>query len=366
MTSGTPTPPPGVPPQEPQWAQPQPGAPAREGRGVSFFVAIFLGLLLLVSGGLNVLLLLLSLGSIAGGGLAGLEGEAAGHDIVRTGGDARARARVLRIPILGAIAEAQSPLLGGGGGTVSDVRRALRYAEKDEDVAGLWLQIDSPGGGVTDSDEVHRLLLEFKQKRPNVPVVAVFGDVAASGGYYIACAADRIVARRSTITGSIGVIMSAWNFAEAAKKFGVEQVAIKSERTPFKDIMSPTRPMTADEKSMLTSIVDELYMQFVDVVDQGRPNLDREQVMELANGAIYSAGQALEKGLIDEISDPAAVEKWFAKDEPVQIVEYRRRPTLRDVLFGAEAAAEPGLAAAASLLTAQSGPRFLYYWQGAR
>lgn len=367
MTSIPPTPPPGVPPQEPQWRGAYSPAPQREGRGVSFFVAVFLGLLLLVSGGLNLLLLLLSLGSVAGGGLSGMESDGMGYEVVRVGGDEAAKSRVLRIPIVGAISEQQSPLLGGAGGTVSDVRRALRYAAANDDVKGIWLAIDSPGGGVTDSDEIHRLVKKFKAEHPTVRVLASFGDVAASGGYYVACAADRIVARRSTITGSIGVIMSAWNMSEAAKKLGLEQVAIKSDRTPYKDILSMTRPMSDAEREMLTSIVDELYMQFVDVVDEGRPNLDREQVIQLANGGIYSAGQALKNGLIDEIGDPSTFEAWFADRGPVQIVEHRRRPTLRDVLFGAQASGPSDLSeAAAQLMASATGPRFLYFWQGAR
>lgn len=366
MSSTTPTPPPGVPPQDPIWRG-APAAPSREGRGVAFFVAIFLGLLLLVSGGLNVLLLLLSLGSFAGAGLGGLEVESSNFDVVRVGGTPSANDRVLRIPIVGAIAEAQSPLMGASGGTVTEVRRALRYAEGKSDVTGLWLAIDSPGGGVTDSDEIHRLLLAYKREHPGVRVLASFGDVAASGGYYIACAADRIVARRTTITGSIGVIMSAWNATEAARKLGIEQIAIKSENTPFKDILSPTRPMYDAEKKLLNDIVEELYQQFVDIVDAGRENLDRAQVQRLANGAIYTAKQALENGLIDEIGDPETIEQWWAANGPVQIVELRRKPNFRDLLFGAEAKASPDLStAAAALLHASSGPRFLYYWQGAR
>jgi signal peptide peptidase SppA len=159
---------------------------------------------------------------------------------------------VLQIGVRGAIAESGSPVLGAAGGSVSQVKRGLRMAAAD-DVLGVLLYIDSPGGGVTDSDEIWRLIRKFRQEHPQKPVVALFGDIAASGGYYVAAACERITAHRSTITGSIGVIMSGWNFAEAAKKFGVEQIAIKSERTPFKDILSPTRPMRDDERALLTA-----------------------------------------------------------------------------------------------------------------
>jgi protease-4 len=342
-------PPPGVPPQVPAWPQPTP-ASAREARSTSFFVAVFLGILLLVSGGLNVLLLFLSIGSIAGAGLGGGVGDdGAIYDTVHFAGDAKAKTKVLRIAIHGAIAEDRNPILGAAGGTVSQVRRALRSAAADG-LRGILLDIDSPGGGVTDADEIHRLIRKHRAEFPGTKVLALFGDMAASGGYYVAVAADHIMARRTTITGSIGVIMSAWNFAEAAKKVGVEQIAIKSARTPQKDLLSPTRPMREDERVLLTGIVDELYDQFVDVVDEGRPGLDRAAVLRLATGAIYTAGRALEAGLIDSIGDRDDAVAWLARElgGPVEIIEQRRRPGLRDLLFDS------------------TGPRFLYYWQGAR
>jgi len=359
----------GVPPQQPYGAQGWPGgaAPARESRGVAFFVAIFLGILFVASAGLNVLLLLLSVGSLAGAGLgADVDGT---YDEVYVAGERGARTKVLQIPIHGAIAESQSPLLGAAGGTVSQVRRALRKALAD-DIEGVLLHIDSPGGGVTDSDLIYELVQRFRRDHPDKHVLALFGDMAASGGYYVAAAAERIVARQTTITGSIGVIMSAWNFAKAAEDFGVQQIAIKSERTPFKDILSPTRPMRDDERAMLTGIVDELYDRFVTVVDAGRPGLDRNQVVAVATGAIYTAQQAVANGLVDEIGDHETVVEWFTQQigKPVAVVEHRRRPGLSDLLFGADArTANPSLQESlGGLLHATSGPRFLYYWQGAR
>lgn len=366
MDPEPPVPPRGVPPQEPQWRPPTGIQPvARDGRSTSFFVAIFFGLLLLVSGALNVLLLVVSIGSFAGTGFGGaIDEDGALYDAVRVGGDASARDKVLRIPIYGAISEATNPLLGAGGGTVSQVRRALGFAAADGNVRGILLEIDSPGGGVTDADEIYRLLQRFRTEHPRVRVLALFGDLAASGGYYVAAAAERIVARRTTLTGSIGVIMSAWNFAEAAHKIGVDQIVIKSSSTPYKDLLSPMRTPSKDELDLLQSIVDEFYQQFVQVVDSGRPALDRAQVIALANGAVYSGNQALANGLVDELGDRRTAEAWF-RDEigPVQILEYRRRPTLRDVLFGMQASSPMALE---SLLHASSGPRFLYYWTGAR
>lgn len=362
-------PPPGVPPQasarERSAAWPTATVAPRESRGVAFFVAIFLGILLVASAGLNVLLMLLSIGSIAGSAVG--SDDTGVYDETHVAGDRGARTKVLQIPIHGAIAEAASPVMGGAGGTVTQVRRALRQAVADK-VEGLLLHIDSPGGGVTDSDEIYRMIVAFRREHPEVRVLALFGDMAASGGYYVAAAAQHIMARRTSITGSIGVIMSAWNFAEAAKKFGVEQVAIKSERTPFKDILSPTRPMRDDEHTMLVGIVDELYDQFVSVVDEGRPAMDRAQVLAVATGAIYTAQQALANGLVDEVGDQAAAVAWFEKQlgKPIDIVEHRRRVGLADLLFGAAARKPNAEQALASLLTASTGPRFLYFWEGGR
>ncbi|HEU4419508.1 MAG TPA: signal peptide peptidase SppA [Planctomycetota bacterium] len=363
-----------MPPQPPHW--PQASVQPRESRGVAFFVAIFLGILLVASAGLNVLLMLLSVGSLAGAGLTGgFDGDGI-YDELHVAGERGGSAKILQVPIRGAIAEAQSPVLGAAGGTLTQVRRALRRAAADE-VLGVLLYIDSPGGGVTDSDEIYQMVRRFRRDHPEKPVLALFGDMAASGGYYVAAAAERIVARRTTITGSIGVIMSAWNFAEAARKLGIDQIAVKSERTPYKDILSLTRPMRDEERVLLVKIVDELYDLFVDVVDEGRDNLDRSQVLAVATGAIYTAKQALGNGLVDEIGDHETVLAWFQQrlGRAPTIVEHRRRPGLADLLLGSSAPSVPqgGVSAAGamersldSLLTGSTGPRFLYFWEGGR
>lgn len=361
--SSTPQPPP-FPPAPPM----QPYAPP-PGRPVSFFVALFLAFLLLISGALNVLLLVASLGSFAASGLGAAAEDDGDYRLVHLAGDRDATVKVMRIPIEGAIAEQQNPVLGAAGGTVSRVRRALRTAAADDSIRGVLLAIDSPGGGVTDSDQIYQLIQRFRQEQPNKHVLALFGDIAASGGYYVAAAAERIVAQRTTITGSIGVIMSAWNFSEAADQLGVKQIAIKSDHTPLKDILSPTRPMTDAEYALLKGIVEQLYQQFVDVVDQGRPGLSREQVLALATGAIYTGPQALQNGLVDQVGNQQDALEWFKSTlgQDVELLDHRRLPSLRDLLFGVRAPAPPTLEqAAAQLLTSTTGPRCLYYWQGGR
>ncbi len=360
-----------IPPVNPPG--PPPGyyaPPPREGRPVSFYVAIFLALLLFISGGLNVLLLLVSaIGSAAGGFGVGVGDDDGGrYEIVTVGGDRRAETSILRLPIEGVIAEEAAPLLGGAGGMVSRVRRALRAAARDESVKGILLDINSPGGGVTDSDEIRRLLLEFKREHPSTQLVALLGDTAASGGYYIAAPCDYIIARPTTITGSIGVIISSYNVAEGLKKIGVEPITIVSEDTPYKDMLSTTRPMRPEEAAKLRAIVQEMYERFVDVVDEGRPELDRDAVKRLATGEIYSARRAEQLGLVDQIGGPKEAQAKLAEligVGAVRVLEQRRIPNLLDALF--ESRAAPGLERlAAGLLRTTTGPRLLYYWPGGR
>lgn len=354
----------GFPPPAPPY-QPQP----REGRPVSFYVAIFLTLLLFVSGGLNVLLLLVAVGSAASGLTGGFD-DSAMYQVVHVAGDAGASTRILRIPIEGAISEAASPLMGAPGHSVSRVRKALEMAGRPgSNVRAVLFVIDSPGGGVTDSDEIHDAITRFRAAHPETPVVAHFGDMAASGGYYVAAACDTIVARPTTITGSIGVILSGWNFAEAARKVGVASNDVISARTPYKDILSPMRPMRDEERRILTGIVDEMYERFVDVVARGR-GLDREKVYRLADGRIYTGSQAKEAGLVDRLGNEEEVQRLLRERlgvDKASVVEHRRLPSLFDLFTGAQARAPRTLdEVAATLLRTTSGPKLLYFWNGGR
>jgi len=190
---------------------------------------------------------------------------------------------------------------------VARLREALDLAAADESVAGLILRIRSPGGGVAPSETLYHLLLRWKQKTGK-PVVAFFQGLAASGGYYVAMAADEVIAHPSAVTGSIGVIMPGITFAGLMEKFGVDDQSMKSGT--FKDTGSYFRRMRDDEKQQLQSVVDDLYGRFVDVVDAGRPKLARDGVLKLADGRIYSANQALEAGLVDSIGHlDAAIER---------------------------------------------------------
>jgi protease-4 len=347
-----------------------PTTPPSEGRPVSFYLAIFLALLLVLSVGLNLVLLVLGVVRSAAGSLGVGEASDANFEIVAVGGDNDARDRILRVPVEGAIAETATPLIGAPGGTVTQIERALRLAKRDESIKGVLLFINSPGGGVTDSDLIYRKVRQFRQETSK-PVVALFGDTAASGGYYIACACEHIMAQGTTITGSIGVILSAWNFHEAAHKVGVKSVDIVSPRTPYKTMLSSTKPVDEVEVAIARGIVDEMYERFVDVVAEGRPELERDRIVTLADGRIYSAQQARQAGLIDGVGteqDAIELMKARAKVGSVKVVEQRRRISFFDVLTGAHKPAPPPSLeqALGTFVSKTTGPRLLYFWPGGR
>src|SRR5215213_2116049 len=172
------------------------------------------------------------------------------------------------VPVEGTIAPADNTLGGTQPTTTPEgFADALRQAGQDTSVVAVVIQVNSPGGGVTASDEMHQSILDFK-KNTGKPVVVSMGDTAASGGYYISTAADRIVANETTLTGSLGVIIPLNNYAEAANKYGIKQVVIKSGK--YKDMGSAFREMTPDEREIYQSIVNQDYSEFVDVISDGR------------------------------------------------------------------------------------------------
>jgi protease-4 len=181
--------------------------------------------------------------------------------------------------------------------TAASVKRKLRKAIANDHIKGILLRINSPGGTVGMSQEISQAITEFRAKSDR-PVVVSMGDVTASGGYYIAAGANRIFANAGTLTGSIGVIMHLLNWQETEKKIGLQPNVIKSGQ--FKDIGSPDRPMTADEKQLLQNIIMDSYDQFVTAVSTGR-KMDKEAVKKLADGRIYSGRQAFNVKLVDEL-----------------------------------------------------------------
>ena len=169
---------------------------------------------------------------------------------------------------------------------------------EDKANAGLLLFIDSPGGGVYESDEVFEAVLKYKRETKR-PVYAYFASLAASGGYYIGCSADKIFANRNTLTGSIGVIAGRFvDLTELMKKHGIKSETVHAGRN--KVMGSFTEPVTEEQKKIMQSIADECYCQFTQIVSESR-KLDIEKVRELADGRIYTANQAKNNGLVDDV-----------------------------------------------------------------
>lgn len=188
------------------------------------------------------------------------------------------------------------------------VRKALDEAAEDDSVAGILLRINSPGGTVGMSQELNAAVQRASKKKP---VVASLGDLAASGGYYTACAADKIVANRGTLTASIGVIISSMNLSDLLNnKLGVKPVTIKSGK--FKDVLSPYRPPSAEEMTLIQDMVNDSYQDFLNAVIAGRTRFITDpaekknriaRIREVADGRVVHGQEAMEAGLVDEIGD---------------------------------------------------------------
>ncbi|MGE5664791.1 MAG: signal peptide peptidase SppA, partial [Deltaproteobacteria bacterium] len=193
--------------------------------------------------------------------------------------------KVAILPINGLISDSEEPI------------RQLKEFAKDDSVKAIVVRINSPGGGVVPSQEIYEEIRKLKGKKV---VVASMGALAASGGYYIACAADRIYANPGTITGSIGVIMQFVNVKDLIEKIGVKGVVVKSGE--LKDAGSPLRDMTPEERQYLQGVIDNVHAQFVQAVADGR-RLDVEAVRKIADGRIFSGEQAKALGLVDALGD---------------------------------------------------------------
>ena len=178
--------------------------------------------------------------------------------------------------------------------------RRIEQLAETKGVKAVVLDINSPGGSVGAVQEIHSRILRIKKEHPHLKFVALFGDVAASGGYYIASACDKIVAHPGTLTGSIGVIFEVSNLQGLFAKIGYKMDPIKSGR--HKDIGSPGRAMTAEERKILQDLIDDAYGQFVQAVADGR-KMTVEKVKPLADGRIYSGSQALKLNLVDQLGD---------------------------------------------------------------
>lgn len=217
-------------------------------------------------------------------------------------GDNDANEEILLIRINGVIQEREeddSMPFRAAKDPLESVKKDLEAARKRKAIKAVLVEINSPGGEVTASDIIFHQIKKMREETGK-PVVALIGTMGASGAYYVACAADRILAHPTSIVGSIGVLMQAMNVQELAEKLGFKAITLKSDQTPMKDVLSPFKEMTEQEKAMLMEIINGIYDRFIDIVAASR-KLDREAVIKLADGGIYTAARAKEAGLVDEI-----------------------------------------------------------------
>lgn len=213
------------------------------------------------------------------------------------------------------------------------IEELKRYAE-DRGVKAIVLRVDTPGGGVAPCQEIYEEVRKIKEKGEKKILVSM-GSVAASGGYYIACPVDKIVANPGSITGSIGVVMELANIEGLLDKIGVKSVVIKSGR--HKDIGSLTRAMSDEEREILQNVLDDAHNQFIEAVRSGR-GLKEEDVRDLADGRIFTGRQAKGLGLVDEIGNledtiRIAAEMSGIKGKP-KVVTEEKRPSLLELLLG--------------------------------
>jgi protease-4 len=273
--------------------------------------------------------------------------------------------KILLVPIEGVISESRDePGLFSLSqeSMVARFREQLDKARGDDDVRALIVRINSPGGTVTASDILYDELQRFKRDR-RIPVVAQLMGLATSGGYYVAMAADEIVAHPTTVTGSIGVIFMGINLAGLMEKLGIEDQTLTSG--PYKDAGSMFRTMRPEERAQLLSVLGDLFARFKQVVRSGRAALSAEQVDALADGRIFSAEQARSAGLIDTIG---GLEETVARAEQragvstSRVVTYHRPREWRENLY-TRAPTAPTVEL--DLLPDWPGvqrPAFLYLW----
>ena len=226
------------------------------------------------------------------------------------------------------------------------IKRQIEAVVDDPNVKGVVLRVNSPGGTVSGSDYYLHHLQEMKihhedadGKEKELPIVVSMGPVAASGGYYVSMCGDRIFAEPAGVTGSIGVIMQMYNGHELFGKIGLEEVDITSHR--LKGMGSFGRPITEEEEAIWQDIVNQMFSMFTDVVKEGRPQFaeDPDKLTEIATGQVYTAKQAVENGLIDEVGFIEDAIDWLIAEagldkEKVNVIRYKHEPTVSEILFG--------------------------------
>ena len=237
-----------------------------------------------------------------------------------SGGDAK----ILLLDIFGVISEEPKDGIVEEPSIVARVKEELLLAEKDGHVKAIILKINSPGGTVTASDLIYHEIVQFKE-RTGIKVIASISGIGASGAYYIAMAADKVIANPTAVTGSIGVIMLHMDLHGLLEKFGVGAEAIKSG--PHKDMGSPFKELSAEDRDIFQKMIFEMQGRFLEIVARGRKGMSPKQLETVSDGRIFSANQAKAMNLIDHIGHMDYVidlAKREANLTQAKLIKYRR------------------------------------------
>lgn len=244
--------------------------------------------------------------------------------------------KIVRIDLDGIISSVGEPgLLSIGLSSVETIKRQLEQAREDAHVKAVVLRVNSPGGEVTASDTLYAAVKETAAKKP---VVVFMDSMAASGGYYIACGANKVVATETTLTGSIGVIIDTLNYSQLFDKVGLQANTFVSGA--FKDSLSGARPMREDEKAYIQNLVSQMYERFLGIVSEARKVPKDVLRNGVADGRVLTGREALEAGLVDQIGyveDAYAVARELGGAATAGVVKYRQETSFFDILAGASA-----------------------------
>ena len=281
-------------------------------------------------------------------------------------GEGKAKILVVDVSQIISDEERDSALgLGKQESVVARVSEELQQATDDDRVKAVVLRINSPGGTVTASDTLYHVVRDFAAKK-QVPVIAQMLDMGTSGAYYVALSADEIIAQPTTVTGSIGVIMFGLNVQGLLDKVGVKNQTLKAGAN--KDIGSPLREMTPEERQILQAVLDDMRGRFVQLVHERRPDANPESFSAVTDGRIVIAGQALQAGLIDRIGyldDAISIAKQRAGLTEARVILYRRGNEFSENVYSraGTAPAQVNLFNFDLSALAGHGPSFLYLWQ---
>ncbi len=274
--------------------------------------------------------------------------------------------KVLMLELSGLISSAEEHSFYVLPSQVARFKEALMKAAADPDVKAVVLRVNTPGGTVTASDVLYHEIRMFKQKK-KIPIIASIMDVGASGGYYVSVATDKIVAHPSSVTGSLGVIMLSMNAHGLLEKIGVQASAITSG--PRKDMGSPFRAMTEEERAIFQSVINGFYERFLAVIKEGRRNLTADEIKKLADGRIYSGDQAKALGLIDRVGyleDALELAKAEAGLTEARVVVYQQQGEFRQNIYSKFLGGGDGLNTLANFdlmaLVRSGTPQFMYLW----